>query len=237
VFFYQVAQRLGIDTIARYARAYGLGLPTGIELEHEKAGTIPDTAWKRRRFDQPWYAGETLSAGIGQGYVTATPLQMANVISMVAVGKRFRPKYVKQIDTPDGGVVQTETPETIGTLKVRATTLMQVREGLRDVVNAPNGTGKLGRLNGIVAAGKTGTSQVVKMGKERVKSAQLPWQERDHAWFVTYAPVDAPEIAVAVVVEHAEGGGGAVAAPIARQVMQTYFDLKKGREEAKYAQN
>ncbi|MFI5397117.1 MAG: penicillin-binding protein 2 [Candidatus Binatia bacterium] len=237
VFFYQVAQRLGIDTIARYARAYGLGLPTGIELEHEKVGTIPDTAWKRRRFNQPWYAGETLSVAIGQGYVTATPLQMANMISTVAVGKRFRPKYVKQIDTPDGGVVKTETPEIIGTLKVRATTLMQVRDGLRDVVNAPNGTGKLARLNGIVAAGKTGTSQVVKMGKERVKSAQLPWQERDHAWFVTYAPVDAPEIAVVALVEHAEGGGGAVAAPIARQVMQSYFDLKKAREEATYAQN
>ena len=237
VFFYQVAQRLGIDTIARYARAYGLGLPTGIDLEHEKAGTIPDSAWKRRRFHQPWYAGETLSAGIGQGYVTTTPLQMANLISTVAVGKRFRPQYVKEIDSPDGTVIRGETPELIGTLKVRATTLMQVRDGLRDVVNAPNGTGKNARLNGIVAAGKTGTSQVVKMGKERVKAVQLPWQERDHAWFVAYAPVDAPEIAVAALVEHAEGGGGAVAAPIARQVMQAYFDLKKAREAAKYAQN
>lgn len=237
VFFYQVAQKLGIDTIARYARAYGLGVPTGIDLEHEKPGTIPDTAWKRRRFKQPWYAGETLSAGIGQGYVTTTPLQMAEVISTLAVGKRFRPQYVKQIETLDGEVVQTEQPELVATLKVRPTTLKQVREGVRDVVNAPNGTGKNARLNGIVAAGKTGTSQVVKMGKERVKSSQLPWQERDHAWFVAYAPFDAPEIAVATLVEHAEGGGGAVAAPIAKQVMQTYFDLKKAREGAKYAQD
>ncbi|MBP1687868.1 MAG: mrdA [Deltaproteobacteria bacterium] len=237
VFFYQVAQRLGIDTIARYARLYGLGAPTGIDLEHEKPGTIPDTAWKRRRFNQPWYAGETLSVGIGQGYVTATPLQMANVISMAAVGKRFRPHYVKDIATPDRTIVRTGTPELVETLKVRDTTLMQVREGLRDVVNAPNGTGKQARLDGILAAGKTGTSQVVKMGEKRVKSSQLPWQERDHAWFVTYAPVDAPEIAVVTLVEHAEGGGGAVAAPIARQVMQTYFDLKKAREGAKYAQN
>jgi penicillin-binding protein 2 len=206
-------------------------------LEHEKPGTIPDTAWKRQRFNQPWYAGETLSVGIGQGYVTATPLQMANLISTIAVGKRFRPQYIKEIAAPDGTVIRTGKPELVATLKVRDTTFMQVREGLRDVVNAPNGTGKQGRLNGILAAGKTGTSQVVKMGKERVKSAQLPWQERDHAWFVTYAPVDAPEIAIATLVEHAEGGGGAVAAPIARQVMQTYFDLKKTREEGKYAQN
>jgi len=237
VFFYQVAQRLGIDTIARYARLFGLGSPTGIDLAHEKSGTIPDSAWKRRRFNQPWYAGETLSAGIGQGYITVTPLQMANVISMVAVGKRFRPYYVKEIDTPDRAVVRTGTPELVATLKVRDTTLRQIREGLRDVVNAPNGTGKRGRLNGIIAAGKTGTSQVVSMGAKRVKSAQLPWQERDHAWFVTYAPVDAPEIAVATLVEHAEGGGGAVAAPIARQVMQAYFDLKKAREDERYAQN
>lgn len=237
VFFYQVAQRLGIDTIARYARAYGLGMPSGIDLEHEKPGTIPDTAWKRQRFNQPWYAGETLSVGIGQGYVTATPLQMANLISTVAVGKRFRPQYIKQIAAPDGTIIRTGKPELVATLKLRDTTLMQVRDGLRDVVNAPNGTGKQARLNGILAAGKTGTSQVVKMGKERVKSAQLPWQERDHAWFVTYAPVEAPEIAVATLVEHAEAGGGAVAAPIARQVMQTYFDLKKAREGSKYAQN
>ena len=237
VFFYQVAQRLGIDTIARYARAYGLGLTTGIDLEHEKAGTIPDTAWKRRRFQQPWYAGETLSAGIGQGYVTATPLQMANLISMVASGQRYRPQFVKQIETPDADVVHSESAQVIGTLKVRPTTLLQLREGLRDVVNAPNGTGKNARLPGIEVAGKTGTSQVVKMGKERIKSAQLPWQLRDHAWFVAYAPFDAPEIAVAALVEHAEGGGGAVAAPVARAVMQRYFELKKERESSKYAQD
>jgi penicillin-binding protein 2 len=237
VFFYQVAQRLGIDAIARQARVFGLGLPTGIPIEHERAGTIPDVAWKRQRFKQPWYAGETLSAAIGQGYVTVTPLQMANLIAMVAVGKRYRPHFVRQVETPDGTIVQTETPEVIATLNVRATTLMQVREGLRDVVNTERGTGKKARLTGIEAAGKTGTSQVVKMGKERLKSTQLPWQHRDHAWFVAYAPVDAPEIAVATLVEHAEGGGGAVAAPIAHDVMETYFRLKKERDKGKYTQN
>jgi penicillin-binding protein 2 len=237
VFFYQVAQRLGIDTIARYARAYGLDLPTGIDLEHEKAGTIPDTAWKRKRFKQPWYAGETLSAGIGQGYVTATPLQMANLIATAAVGKRFRPQYVMQVEAPDGEFIQKEAPDLVAILKVRPTTLLQVREALRDVVNTDRGTGKKARLNGIEVAGKTGTSQVVKMGKERVKSTQLRWEQRDHAWFLAYAPVEAPEIAVACVVEHAEGGGGAVAAPVVHDVLQAYFQLKKDREGAKYAQN
>jgi penicillin-binding protein 2 len=235
VFFYQVAQRLGIDVIAQYARAFGLGLPTGIDLEHEKAGTIPDSAWKRKRFKQPWYAGETLSAGIGQGYVTATPLQMANAIATVAVGKRYRPHFVRQVETPEGKVIHTESPELIGELKVRATTLREVREGLRDVVNTDRGTGKKARIAGFEVAGKTGTSQVVKLGKERLKAAQVPWQHRDHAWFVAYAPVDAPEIAVAAVVEHAEGGGGAVAAPVVRAVIHKYVELKKAREGSNYA--
>jgi len=237
VFFYQVAQRLGIDTIAQYARTFGLGMPTGIDLEHEKSGTIPDSAWKRKRFKQPWYAGETLSAAIGQGYVTATPLQMANMIATAAVGKRFRPHFVRQVATPEGEVVHVETPEETGALKVRPTTLMQVREALRDVVNTDRGTGKKARLNGIEVAGKTGTSQVVTLGQTRLKASQMPWQQRDHAWFVAYAPVDAPEIAVAALVEHADGGGGAVAAPVAREVLARYFELKKQRENTNYAEN
>jgi penicillin-binding protein 2 len=233
-FFYQVAQRLGVDTIARYARAYGLGTRTGIELEHEQAGTIPDTAWKRKRFKQPWFAGETLSVGIGQGYVTATPLQMANLIATVAVGKHFRPRYVSRVETPDGEIVHTEEPETRGVLEVRDTTIRQIRDALHDVV--ARGTGKKAQLKGIEVAGKTGTSQVVTLGKERIKASKLPREQRDHAWFVAYAPTDDPQIAVATLVEHAEGGGGAVAAPIAQQVMETFFRLKNERE-AGYAEN
>jgi len=237
VFFYQVAQRLGIDAIAQYARAFGLGLPTGIDLPHEKSGTIPDSAWKRRRFKQPWYAGETLSAGIGQGYVTATPLQMANVVAAAAVGKRFRPHFVQQVETPQGEVVRIETPEVMGELRVRATTLKQVRDAMCDVVNTERGTGKKARLKDIDACGKTGTSQVVKLGEKRLKAAQIPWQYRDHAWFVAYAPAEAPEIAVAAIVEHADGGGGAVAAPLVHDVMQKFFQLKRQRADTHYAQN
>jgi len=237
VYFYQVAQRLGIDTIAAYARRFGLGLPTGIDLEHEKAGTIPDTAWKRARMKQPWYAGETLSNAIGQGYVTATPLQLANMIAAAAVGTRYRPHFVKQVETPEGEVIYTEQPEALGALGVRPTTAKQVRDALRDVVNAPQGTGKKARLKNVEVAGKTGTSQVVKLGQKRLKAAQVAWAHRDHAWFVAYAPFDAPRIAVAAIVEHADGGGGAIAAPLVREVLEAYFHLDPDGKTDAYAQN
>lgn len=235
VFFYQVAQRLGVDVIARYARVFGLGAPTGIGLDHEQAGTIPDTAWKRKRLKQPWYAGETLSVAIGQGYVTTTPLQMATAIATAATGKQYRPHLVARIETPDGETVHTETPELVGQLQVRETTLRQVRDALRDVVG--KGTGKKARLDGIEVAGKTGTSQVVALGRQRPRASQLPRQHRDHAWFVAYAPADEPTIAVAALVEHADGGGGAVAAPIVREVMAKFFELQTTRQGHTYAQN
>jgi len=235
VFFYQVGQRLGIDTIAQYARAFGLGLPTGIALEQEKSGTVPDPEWKQKRFGQPWYAGETVSVSIGQGYVTATPLQMAQVISAVASGTLHRPHLVKRIQAATGDVIEEFAPEPHAALPLRKTTLMQLREGLQDVVD--KGTGKNARLPGISVAGKTGTSQVVKLGEKRLKAAQLPWNQRDHAWFVAYAPTDGPQIAVAALVEHADGGGGAVAAPLVREVLSTFFQLQEQRQPKQYAQN
>ena len=234
-FFYQVGQRLGVDVIAQYARRFGLGEPTGIGLDHERSGTIPDTQWKLRRFRQPWFAGETLSVAIGQGYVTATPLQMANAVAMLATGKRYRPHLLRQIEHPDGTVVYTERPELVAELGVRATVLKQVRDALRDVVE--RGTGKNARLPTIPVAGKTGTSQVVRLGKERTRADREPREYRDHAWFVAYAPTDEPEIAVAAIVEHAEGGGGAVAAPLVREVLRQYFALKTEREGQMHAEN
>jgi penicillin-binding protein 2 len=236
VFFYQVAQRLGIDAIARYAREFGLGQKTGIHFDHEKAGTIPDQEWKRARFNEPWYAGETLSAAIGQGYVLATPLQMANMVGAVATAKRMRPHFVFQVEHLDGEVAQHEVIEEIGTLNLRQTTLKQVRDGLRAVVEGGRGTGSRARLPDVSVAGKTLTSQVVKLRKQRTPIGQIPWKYRDHAGFVAYAPVEAPEIAVAVLVEHAEAGGGKIAAPIARQVLETYFRLKEERQNTNYAE-
>jgi penicillin-binding protein 2 len=237
VYFYQVGQRLGIDPLAQYARSFGLGLPSGVRLEHEKSGTIPDSEWKRRALGEPWYAGETLSAAIGQGYVTTTPLQMAQATATLASGVRYRPRLVQRIEGPDGALVSAIEPQEQGRLTVRETALAQIREALRDVVNDPRGTGKKAKIDDVLVAGKTGTAQVVALGKERKSAAQVPWEKRDHAWFVAYAPLDAPEIAVAALVEHAQGGGGAIAAPMARQVIEAFLRLRQEREAVRYAQN
>lgn len=236
VFFYQVAQRLGIDAIARYARAFGLGEKTRVRFDGEKAGTIPDQQWKRARFNEPWYAGETLSVAIGQGYVTATPLQMANMVAAVATGKRMRPHFVLHVENASGDALLEESIEEISSLHLRETTLRQLRDGLRAVVEGGRGTGSRARLPGVSVAGKTLTSQVVRLRRQRTAPDQIPRRHRDHAGFVAYAPVEAPEIAVAVVVEHAEAGGGKIAAPVAREVLETYFRLKEERQSATYAE-
>jgi penicillin-binding protein 2 len=225
VFFYQVGERLGIDTIADYAHRFGLGAPTGITLEHESGGIIPSSAWKRQRFGEPWYAGETLSVAIGQGYVTTTPLQMANVIAAVANdGTVYRPQFVKRVERPDGTPVLEEKPIVNNVLGFKKTTLLQIRQALSDVVNTRRGTGTNGRVPGIEVGGKTGTSQVGRLG-ERAKQGRMARERKDHAWFVAFAPVSSPEIAVAVLAEHAGEHGGTAAAPIAQKVIAHYFGV------------
>ncbi len=235
VFFYQVGARLGIDTIARYARAFGLGSRTGIEISHERGGLMPDTAWKRRRYQQPWHKGETLSVAIGQGAVMATPLQMAHAVAAIATGVRYQPRLVQRVEAIDGSLVRAIAPQEIDRLPVRATVLQQVQEALVDTVG--RGTGSKARLPEIAVGGKTGTSQVVKIGRTRLKAHQMKWNERDHAWFVAFAPAEEPTIAIATLVEHAEGGGGAVAAPITREVLDAYFRLQQDRGDVRLAQN
>ena len=229
VFFYQVGQRLAVDGIADYAHRLGLGLPTGIKLEHEKAGTIPDTQWKRKRFNQPWFAGETLSVAIGQGYVTATPLQMANMAATIANGgTRYRPQYVQRVEAADGALKEEMQPEVMSEAHLKKSTVAQVQAAMRDVVMTDSGTGKKARVLGVEIAGKTGTSQVVKMGEDRARNNKGPEASRDHAWFIAFAPVEAPEIAVSCIVEHAGAGGGAVAAPVVQQVLDHYFSRNQG---------
>jgi penicillin-binding protein 2 len=226
VFFYTYGPRLGIDALARYVRSLGLGQLTGVQLDHEKAGTIPDSEWKMRRFKQPWYPGETLSVAIGQGYVTATPLQMANLAAMIANGgTRYRPHYVRRVDAPDGSVRHVVEPDVLGHAEISPANLQIVREAMRDVVMTDRGTGKKARIPGVTIAGKTGTAQVVKMG-ERARSNKGARATRDHAWFIAFAPYEAPEIAVACIVENAGGGGGAIAAPTVRQVLAHYFNAE-----------
>lgn len=223
VYFYQLAEKLGVDRIAAVARDFGLGAPLGIGLENEKGGLIPTAEWKLKKFGKPWYRGETLPVGIGQGYVLMTPIQLASMISTVAnEGTVYRPYLVKKVTDPEGKVLKEFLPEVLRKVKANHEEFRAVKEGLFAVVNEPHGTGSAARLYEVKVAGKTGTSQVVKM---RDSKGEIPYQYRDHALFVGFAPYDKPEVAVAVVIEHGEHGGAA-AAPIAGRILRGYFEGK-----------
>ncbi len=222
VYFYHLAERLGADRLAAYAQKYRLGMPTGIGLDHEKPGLIPTSVWKEKKYKQKWSRGETVSMGIGQGYVLMTPLQLASMMASVANGGTiYRPYVVKKVVDQEGKVLQEFKPEIQGTTGISQRSLALVKNGLQAVVNEPGGTGAAARLAEVTVAGKTGTSQVVKLRSGKGN----PYQFRDHALFVAFAPVDNPEIAVAVVVEHGEHGGSS-AAPVARAIFRAYFEGK-----------
>ncbi|MDM8516925.1 penicillin-binding protein 2 [Desulfobacterales bacterium HSG16] len=247
VFFYQVGQKLGVDILAEYARACGLGSATGINLDNEPQGLIPTALWKKRRVGIPWQRGETLSVAIGQGYNLVTPLQMAVLVS--AVGNRgtlYRPRIIKNIISADGTVIDGNNNsvdnithkaiieefakfgqiEIIGKLPGSSRTLELVRKGLWEVVNGRRGTARTVKIKGIEVSGKTGTAQVFSRKKntpsDRRDKKRQPMHLRDHAWFVAYAPSDAPRIAVSVIVEHGEHGSS-TAAPIAREMIKCYL--------------
>ena len=221
VYFYQAGEKLGIERIAACAREFGLGKPLGIDLENEKGGMIPTQEWKEKKYGKNWYRGDTLSASIGQGYVLATPIQLASMIAAVANGGTvYRPYLVKRVMAPDGKVLKEYLPEIKKRLPLSKDNFHLVKEGLLAVVNEPHGTGGAARLYEVKVAGKTGTSQVVKIRDDK---KAIPYKYRDHALFVAYAPYDRPEVAVAVVVEHGEHGGAA-AAPIAGRILRKYFE-------------
>ena len=224
VFFYQVGERLGVDRLAWYAKAFGLGSPTGIFLDQEAYGLIPTAAWKQKRTGVPWQEGETLSVAIGQGFNLVTPIQMAIVAAAVGNGgNRYRPMILDRIQSANGQVLQKMEPRLAGKLPISAHNLDLVRRGLWKVVNAENGTARGSRLADIEISGKTGTSQVISRKEdEALAEEDIPIHLKAHAWFVAYAPSDRPTIAVAVVVEHGEHGSGA-AAPIAREMIKTYL--------------
>ena len=224
VFFYQVGDRLGVDRLAWYAKAFGLGSPTGIFLDHEAHGLIPTAAWKQKRTGIPWQKGETLSIAIGQGFNLATPLQMAVLAAAVGNGgNRYQPMILDRIQSADGEILQKNKPRLKGKLPISPANLDLVRLGLWKVVNGEKGTARGSRMADIDLSGKTGTSQVVSRKEdEELAEEDVPIHLRAHAWFVAYAPSEQPTIAVAVVVEHGEHGSGA-AAPIAREMIKTYL--------------
>ncbi|MBF0557780.1 MAG: penicillin-binding protein 2 [Nitrospirae bacterium] len=206
-YFYELGRRLGIDRIYKYAMALGLGKETGLNLLiKERRGLIPNTEWKRQQKKLPWYLGETYNAAIGQGYVAVTPIQMAKMIATFSNGGTIYPLSLVKGGSKASGEVGLK-PETIQTIK----------EALAGVVNEPGGTAHAAQSQSIIIGGKTGTAQVI--GKQRGVTGE---KFMDHAWFVAFAPVDKPEIALSVFVEHG-GHGGSAAAPIAKKAIEAYL--------------
>jgi penicillin-binding protein 2 len=221
VYFYRLGSNMGVDTIAKYATEFGLGQPTGIALPSERHGIVPSTEWKVKAMGEPWYPGETLSVAIGQGYVGVTPLQMADLIAAVASGgHRYQPHLVKAMQDRDSGRLEAFPPTRLADAAVSAKTLHILRRALTAVVEAEHGTGGAARSKLVSIAGKTGTAQVV--GTATANQVKGSSGFEDHAWFVAFAPVDAPEIAIAVLVEHG-GHGGSAAAPVAKQMIESYL--------------
>ncbi len=238
VYFYEVARRTGIDRIGAMARRFGLGDQLGLDLPGEKPGLVPDNKWKMGAIGSPWQLGETLIAGIGQGYILTTPLQLAVMTArLVNGGRAVTPRLTTDQFSPEGVLpYPAEEAESLG---LPPEHLSIVLKGMEDVVNAPTGTAYRSRIKEPEwqMAGKTGTVQVRRISKaERetgvLKNEDLPWEERDHALFVGYAPFDNPRYAVSVVVEHG-GGGSSTAAPIARDVLRETQRLAAKHEPPK----
>jgi penicillin-binding protein 2 len=224
VYFYTVGHKMGIDTLARYAKMLGMGNPTGVNLIGEKPGLVPTKEWKLNARGQEWLAGETISASIGQGFNLATPIQQARMVATVANGGMvLKPYLVKQVKDKDGRVIKEIFPTIEKKLESLPDTLPRIQRGLFGVVNEKRGTGWRARMKKIKVAGKTGTAQVVRLkkGPKTDEDDEIPYEHRDHAWFVGYAPFENPEIAVAVIVEHG-GHGGSAAAPIVRKIIDAY---------------
>jgi penicillin-binding protein 2 len=228
VYYYRLAVDMGIDRMHDYLAQFGLGEKTGIDLDGESPGLLPSRDWKQRRFKQIWYPGETVIAGIGQGYHLTTPLQLASAAAMLANGgKRIEPRLVQAVRDPLAQAWQPQPGVVRGQIAIAPAHLAAVREGMMDVMR-PGGTASAAAAGAsYTIAGKTGTAQVVgiKQGA-RYEASRLSRQYRDHALFIAYAPAENPTIVVAVMVENG-GHGGSTAAPIARAVFDYYLTGKR----------
>lgn len=223
-FFYDVARKVGIDRLSDFTRKFGLGEKLGIELPGERPGLIPNTAWKEKALKKPWLQGETVIAGIGQGYVLATPLQLATMTArLVNGGRAVVPRLAK---APPGAA------EAAPAIDVDRRWLDLMLKGMNRVMNSPSGTAFRSRITepGMQIGGKTGTSQVVRISRAerlsgvRRREQDKPWNERHHALFVGYGPVDNPRYACAVIIEHG-GGGSSAAAPVAASILREAMRL------------
>jgi penicillin-binding protein 2 len=228
-YFYTLASKLGIDAMAESLSEFGLGNTTGIDVGSESAGLVPSREWKRRNFsnpgDQVWFPGETVITGIGQGFMLATPLQLAHATATIASrGTRYRPSLVKGVHDPVSNATALRQPHTLPAVQARPEHWDQIISAMEGVMSDPKGTARVaGARAPWRIAGKSGTAQVFSVGQdEEYDEEELTERMRDHALFVAFAPVDDPRIAVAVIVENG-GSGSGVAAPIARKVLDAYL--------------
>ena len=235
-YYYQLANDLGIDSIAAFMRQFGFGSRTGIDLEGESVGVLPSPEWKMKRFRKPeqqkWYAGETISIGIGQGYNSYTMLQLAQAVSTLANnGVMYRPHIVNYIENARTGERRRIEPEPLRTLQIKQEHMDFVRRAMAGVNKEGTGARAFAGAE-YVSAGKTGTAQVIGMKQnEKYVESRVAERFRDHSLFIAFAPVDAPRVALAVIVENA-GFGARAAAPIARQVLDYYLLGKKSAAPA-----
>jgi len=220
VYFYTMGERIGFDRIAEFAKKMGLGSLTGIQLSDEKPGLIPTTAWKKKKTGEPWYPGDTYINSIGQGFVQVSPIQACQMMSVLANnGIFYRPTLLKQSRNRETGAIVQTPREEKRRIVLNPDVLEQVKSALAGVVAEPGGTAHGAATPLATVAGKTGTAQVI---AQKVAGRRLTGESQDHAWFVSFAPVDKPKIAVAVMVEHG-GHGGAAAAPVAKKVIEEYL--------------
>jgi penicillin-binding protein 2 len=228
VFFYTLGDRLGADRIARWGQALGLGRTTGFDIGGEVAGVMPDEAWHDAHLAGGYQRGMAVNVAIGQGDVRVTPMQQLVLYGALASGIVWRPQVVLRVEDERGEVLRQFAPEARDRLPVSPETRRAVLEGLAAAVNKPFGTAFRSRLNDVELAGKTGTAQVVKLGVRR-RASQVPYFERDHAWFAAFAPREEPEIVVVVLSEHS-GFGATHAAPTAAAVVRRWLELRAADE-------
>ena len=223
-YYYGLATELGIDRIFSYLSGFGFGKKTGIDLDGETPGLLPSQEWKMKRFKQKWYAGDTVSVGIGQGYSLVTPLQLAAATAMLANGGiGYRPHLVREVKNSSTGQTHKLENSPAFDVKIDPENLDLIKRAMQ-AVTQPGGTAAQASMGApYTIAGKTGTAQVVAMRQgEKYDASKMEERHRDHAWFISFAPVDKPKIAIAVLVENG-GHGGGTAAPIARKVMDYYL--------------
>lgn len=222
VYFYALGHRLGIDTMANYFTQFGFGQKTGIELLSERTGIVPSKAWKQRVKGQPWIAGETISVAIGQGFVSVTPIQMAQMTATLANnGTAYRPHLVRAVMERATGRLQEFPVVPKQTLAIKPETFHVIKKAMAGVVT--DGTAKRAQSSLVSIAGKTGTAQTASL-RRAPRNQELPRKYRDHAWFVAFAPVENPRVALIVLIEHS-GHGGSVAAPLAKTFIETFMQL------------